>query len=235
MKTRLTSILFILFLNGCSSLPSTRDFTPTYEQHSETLKNYDLNKQKSAYVGDSLIESGQADYQIVNDGSFKSLIETGPTAYMLVKGKTYHAIYVDNKDQCLYIQGEKYLLGPAGAKVNQDGILVDSHMFYYNIGGWQGHAGVKIGTPGTKMFEKLPPQRIYSDNTYKEEIVYSGSTGSIINLLYREYKQNLASPAHYQQLSYDLSKSKIVRFRKYKIKIDNATNEQCTFTVIADK
>ncbi len=66
------------------------------------------------------------------------------------------------------------------------------------------------------------------------EIIYTGLTDKYINLLYREYApEDLGKPSSYQNLTFPLG-SNILRFRKIRIELKKATDEQITFSVLED-
>lgn len=71
-------------------------------------------------------------------------------------------------------------------------------------------------------------------DSFKEELIYTGRSGSTIHISYREYKENFARPAFYQQLTYDLKDSDTIVFRNYRMKVLEATNQYIRFKVIAD-
>lgn len=73
-----------------------------------------------------------------------------------------------------------------------------------------------------------------SNDSIKEELLYTGRSGNTISISYREYLQNLARPAFYQELHYDLSQSDIIVFRKFRVKVLGANNEFISFQVLAD-
>ncbi len=74
-----------------------------------------------------------------------------------------------------------------------------------------------------------------TDDSYQYELVYVGLTGSTIRLMYREYSNNFARPAFSQDLTYDLSQSKIITFRSYRIRVLEATNDSLKFVVLSDR
>jgi hypothetical protein len=58
------------------------------------------------------------------------------------------------------------------------------------------------------------------DKTFRRELVYSGKSGSTLRVTYREYVNDLARPAFYQELSYDLNESSEIVF---KLRADSAS------------
>jgi hypothetical protein len=92
------------------------------------------------------------------------------------------------------------------------------------------------------------------DGSVREEILYTGNINKKLNLDYREYRvvertmvpqpgfvgmfrpvsNFYAAPPFYQKLEYDLNESKTITFRNYKMQVENATNEEITFSVIQE-
>jgi hypothetical protein len=73
-----------------------------------------------------------------------------------------------------------------------------------------------------------------TDDSFKEELIYTGRSGNTAHVSYREYKKEFARPAFYQELRYDLEKSDIIVFRNYRIKVLDANNEFIKFIVLTD-
>ena len=71
-------------------------------------------------------------------------------------------------------------------------------------------------------------------DSFKEELVYTGRSGDTIFVTYREYYSDLARPAFFQELRYDIGKSDIIVFKEYRIKILEATGEQIKFIILED-
>jgi hypothetical protein len=66
----------------------------------------------------------------------------------------------------------------------------------------------------------------------RKEIIYNGKTQDTIKMVYREFKDDLARPAFYQDLVYDLSESKIIAFKGTKIEVIEASNSIIRYKVI---
>ena len=65
-----------------------------------------------------------------------------------------------------------------------------------------------------------------------QQLIYSGKTGTVIRITYREFSNLLARPAFSQDLTYDLSEDKIIAFRNTRIRIEEATNSNIRFVVL---
>ncbi len=67
---------------------------------------------------------------------------------------------------------------------------------------------------------------------FTQELIYGGVASGIVKISYREFSNNKARPALYQDLQYDLSQSSVIAFRDMRIQIDNASNSTITFRVL---
>lgn len=68
----------------------------------------------------------------------------------------------------------------------------------------------------------------------KKELIYSGISGSTVELGYREYRGGLAAPAFYQSVKYDLAQSKVVTFQNFQIEVQAASNGEFTGKLLRD-
>jgi hypothetical protein len=69
---------------------------------------------------------------------------------------------------------------------------------------------------------------------FQQTLIYSGKIGTKITLGYRESSGDLARPAFNNDVSYDLSESKILGYKGARLEVINATNTEITYKVIAD-
>ncbi len=70
--------------------------------------------------------------------------------------------------------------------------------------------------------------------SFKAELIYSGITKNTIHITYREFINDLARPAFYQELRYDLSESNLITFRSLRINVLEADNAGIKFQVMDD-
>ncbi len=87
------------------------------------------------------------------------------------------------------------------------------------------------GMPGTcyEFYSQQPPVQMklattYAPGSIRKEILYNGKSKNTIKMVYREFANDMARPAFYQDLSYDLSESKVIGFRGLLIEVLEATN-----------
>ena len=77
--------------------------------------------------------------------------------------------------------------------------------------------------------------KVYSKDWIRKELIYSGRTGNTLEVSYREFRGGYAAPAFFQNLKYDLDRSKVLRFQKFTVEVLSATNESITYKVIGDR
>lgn len=73
-----------------------------------------------------------------------------------------------------------------------------------------------------------------SDDSFKEELIYKGRSGNIIRISYREFRRDATRPDFSQELTYDLSQSDTIVFKRYRIRVLDANSEYITFIVLKD-
>lgn len=75
---------------------------------------------------------------------------------------------------------------------------------------------------------------VYSSDFVRKELVYSGKSGSTIEVAYREYRGGLAAPAFYQSVKYDLNESDVVGFQNFKFQVLDASNSLIKVVILQD-
>lgn len=83
-------------------------------------------------------------------------------------------------------------------------------------------------------FGKLDEYEIYEKGSFRQELLYNGKSKDNIRIQYREFNDDFARPAFFQELTYDLNESKTVAFRNFTIDIVEATNSDITFIIRKD-
>ena len=74
----------------------------------------------------------------------------------------------------------------------------------------------------------------YSHDYVKGELIYSGVSGKTIEIAYREYRGNLAAPAFFQSLKYDLAESAYITFQNFRIQVITANNSGIDTVLVSD-
>lgn len=67
---------------------------------------------------------------------------------------------------------------------------------------------------------------------FKQEFIYNGRVGEALKFIYREYINDMARPAFYQELQYDLNESNIIGFKGLRIEVIKAKNTTIEYRVL---
>jgi hypothetical protein len=199
--------------------------------------NYTLGRTLSATVGDTLVRSKA--YREVT---------TGRTAYranqtFAVDGGIVHAVVQANQELPVVgartVNGVRYdlaafgdaralMIGPDGSPANKVmnglGTSTPVEMFYtFRFT----PADVKLSPVESRHSEKIAGRENF-------ELLFNGIDGQGIRLQYREYTaDDMARPAFSQDLSYPLT-SKVIRFRKLVLEVDQVSDQGMTYRVVSD-
>ena len=73
---------------------------------------------------------------------------------------------------------------------------------------------------------------LLNKTNFKQELIYNGKQGNVIRMMYREYRGDMARPAFAQDLTYDLSESRVVGFQGVRMEILSTDNIQITYKVL---
>ncbi len=249
LKKGILFLVVAIFLGGCASVGNFRPVSHGVPLESRVLeKNYEIGEIRSVYVGEPLIK--HTDYYQVSKPIDKiratnnftihnipsipwapwtlpwtDVIGCADETYSIIgtvtrDGNNYNVFRIDSSPEWGFAVSDNGALLKNPFSLRNDLLLP---MEMYRI------------EPESTRFIRSTETVIDTKRGYINfEIIYTGLSDKSINLLYREYApENLAQPASYQNLTYPLN-SNILRFRKLRIELKKATNEQITFAVLAD-
>lgn len=74
-----------------------------------------------------------------------------------------------------------------------------------------------------------------SANYVRKELVFSGFSGNVVNLSYREYRAGMTAPDTVLTLRYDLTRTRVISFQNFTIEITAASNRALRGRLIADQ
>lgn len=237
------SAISVICLVGCAS------FTPYRSAYlgtnHEINKNYELDVKKTTYVGESMIRvkdyylskfsaktiSPNVDLTITHRAllgtdnfTFYALEQYEIVGETVKDGMSFYLIDIINHPlNCLLLISQNGEVDGSSLLRNSDFGRYQSNLFKYET------------TPSdakfiTKDFAKTDTTQGYENY----ELIYTGKDKESFHITYREYSpEDLARTAFFQDLTYP-SDAKVIRFKVYKILVDDATSESITFTVEED-
>lgn len=71
-------------------------------------------------------------------------------------------------------------------------------------------------------------------NAFQQILIYNGKVGNKINIGYKEFNNDFARPAFSNNVEYDLSESKVIRYKGAKLEIIKATNQFIEYKVYSN-
>ena len=120
---------------------------------------------------------------------------------------------------------KSYTLGRVATATIGEAFIVDQDGSIEKVKTW---VGILNSPDGWKIEER------YSRDFIRKELLYSGRSGSTIEISYREFRGGLAAPAFFQNVKYDLSESSIIRFQRFVIEVIKADNQSISYKIVND-
>lgn len=229
----------LVFLTGCGT------FTPHWVPYSqneykyEPIKNYEVGHQYTVSIGSPMIKASKGILETHYKPILNDIIVWGNRSITtfdngsLKKDQKWLVTYkYDNPDGDYILTSKAFHNGIIGIIVTKDGFVPNKPVLRLDKKG--SLTRYSLNSDVTKLFNKVTEPK-GMDNNFKFELIYTGKSGSSINLLYREYVNDFSRSSFFQNLSYDLDESKTIKFRTLDIDIAKATNSDITFTVTRDE
>ena len=236
-KISLFSILLIalMFIAGCSQ--QVRPSPKTYIDSTRIFdRNYEIGQKLAAYVGQPIVKV--KDYKVKR---FNSKHMRASDNFRMTGGGVVHIVGDSNTDYRVKwdttMDGVTYTVVSASKSRPNLGVLVDSNGGAHNkvlnrdiVMLWDFDI-----TPKDLKFTSSKDEEIDVNAGYMNyELIFGGTDGKSITISYREYtSKDMARPAFYQNLVYEVGKEKI-RFKDTVIKIHSIDSEQIMYTILSD-
>lgn len=231
LKLIIVSWIVTCFL-GCTQYvrPTSSEYLGTERVFD---KNYEIGQKLSAYVGQPIIkvkaykvDRYKSNYMRASDDF---IISGGIVTITGNKNTDYSVIGETTIGKETYTVVKRRNIG---VLIKSDGSV---HNKVLNIGSKVIMLYTFSVSPhDLKFYTSKGEKRIVDADYINYELIYGGTDGKSLTITYREYtKKDLARPAFYQNLVYQLGQSKI-RFKDNVVEVHEATNEKIVYTVISD-
>lgn len=221
MKHILLATATALLLSGCTA--------PVYN-YTPQAKNFSippLNTTTTTYVGEEMVKQG---VDSSGDGiHFDQATQIGDTFYYIIPPGDYAKIGADGGDAFysavniktgLTVPNRPMITDPAKSiEVKGSGEICIITIFN----------ATKCDTG--KVFSKIKLNSS-SQSSFQQTLIYNGKVNNKINIGYREYSEGLARAAFSNEVEYDLSDSKTIRYKGAILDIIDANNQSITFKLI---
>ncbi|MGB0866510.1 MAG: hypothetical protein ACPGSC_08365 [Granulosicoccaceae bacterium] len=196
----------------------------------QRVQNYSLGASSHARVGDALIEKGERFYIVETSERLLAKQSAEGGGYQAIEGERYLVMSSDSADGGFYVGGADRK--DVAVKINKEGKLLSSDVFYLRDGQWTANSIFKVGTVGEPVFEAVQSTRQLAPQSHRESLRYQGLEGESIRLLYQKYKGGAEIES--KDLSFNVSSHNIVRFNNYRLQVKSATRDAIEYVVLTD-
>jgi len=90
----------------------------------------------------------------------------------------------------------------------------------------------KIGRLNEGVDYNFISEYVFYPKSFKQELVYTGSSQGVVSMVYREFKDDIARPAFSQEIKFDITSDNVVGFRGSRFQIINANNTGIKYKVL---
>ncbi len=126
---------------------------------------------------------------------------------------------------------------------------------YYSVGGIKDiENGISINVKngdnyivfksGGNTAKKLIKEKIVYEDTYidvecknkdcfKHQFIFNGKSNNTLKFTYREFVDDMARPAFFQDLQYDLNESNIIGFKGLRVEVIKASNTNIEYKILS--
>jgi maltodextrin utilization protein YvdJ len=231
------SVFVLFFLISCTLKEITYQYinnTNNFKLNSYYIKNYVLGKKITINTGEKIVAIKKANdiirpaYQSTNDFALPKGSELDMIPKMYVKSSEFYHL-CGKSDSGIYISKHLYLSSNQDViEINNDGYILrgaclyrDEKMFAYWKGDYKSLSKFESVNEVTNKVSK-----------YHFELSYTGKSGNVIKLSYREFENDKVRSAFNQELEFDISDDNKIGFKGMIIKIHSATNSSLEYEVI---
>ena len=229
MKILLFAALLVLI--GCASTLS-----PDLSTTRKVGQDPPLNIKSEKSVGDVIYET--FNYEQVTGAKLKAPVKIEVLgAQATIPEGSFLESFKDSATSSAYCTRDLALSATFTGPVSRVCLADTDHNGKFDS--WKAPAGPEARRNWAKLIKEVP--FVIGGETgavaegFRHELLYQGIAGSVVNLLYREYLNDLVRPAFQQALSYTLSPSgpTEVSFRGTKLRIHSADNNSIKYEVLS--
>ncbi|KVX02252.1 hypothetical protein [Shewanella frigidimarina] len=235
---RLTILILTLFIGGCGSFQPPWESARKMKTDLQAYKSYNLNSEYTVTTGSPMVLARTyKEYIWFKPVSLETIIWNGQTLANDQHGSPYTftpTYKLDGKNGDYILTAENFYHRAIGIIVFDDGTVPENPVMRIDRKGSMKRYPITPVAYDKKIFEKHFFLEEEKSGQFMFELIYTGKSGQTINLLYREYINDMSRDAFRQSLTYNLDESKEISFKSLKINVLKATNSEITFTIQDD-
>ena len=210
-------LVAIILISSCATLPQMNiTIIPNKTIHSLQPT---IGIENEVFIGETLIKEGTYPEQI---SIFLS------SEYGKIRFNGYHH---SGEYKCIGTADEYKLY--QGTIINDTGL---SRTYSQIVENNEGICYRKLDY-GLKLLPKSEyTKKKYADKSsdnFEQNLVYTGREGNILKFSYREFYNDMARASYTMDVTYDLSKDNIIRFKSASLEIIKADNQSITYKLLS--
>lgn len=226
----LQTAIFLSLASGCVTRQTydVQNIEPTVSD----VYNPQLGEVSVREVGDTMVEHSRT-------LSVAGFVTTAPINYILPGGVSGFQVHIEAGAEFRprLLNGERFYCGDA-----QFDSTIDHSGGWNNVrrcvgtrpGGTYDASGLGVQKVDVNFALFRPTLLIdVKDDNLRKELIYTGRAGNQISVTYREYKGDLARPAFFQTLTFDLNQGHIFGFQGSRFEVVDASNTQIKYRIIS--
>lgn len=218
MRKLLGLTLMALLVSGCTT--PARNYVPQTKE----ISIPPLNTTTTTYVGEDMVRQGiDASIDAIH---FNQAVEIGSIGVYTIPAGDYVKIGEDSKSEFFSnVERSSGAIVPNRFMVNDPTQSIqlkkNDEICIVTI---YGATKCDTGKPYSKVKFQTEQQSVF-----QQTLIYNGKVGNKINIGYREFQGGLARAAFSNEVEYDLSESKTIRYKGAVLDILEANNQSITF------
>lgn len=218
MRKLLGLTILTLLVAGCTT--PARNYVPQTKE----ISIPPLNTTTTTYVGEDMVRQGiDASIDAIH---FNQAVEIGSIGVYTIPAGDYLKIGEDSKSEFFSnVERSSGALVPNRFMVNDPTQSIqlkkNGEICIVTI---YGATKCDTGKPYSKVKFQTEQQ-----SAFQQTLIYNGKVGNKINIGYREFQGGLARAAFSNEVEYDLSESKTIRYKGAVLDILEANNQSITF------
>lgn len=201
-------------------------YTSIYAQKREILKP-ELNTLLTREIGEALVTSGE----IINTEGVKIIesfeVKCGFIKFQHLEGNFYPLVSIKKGLKRYYSQENSKDGKYWGIGINEENSEDKNPILISMIG-----VVAKIKNYEIQNKVKETTQVTLCTDCLRQEFIFNGKKGSIVNFAYREFYGNIARPSFFQNLEYDIEESNIIGFKGLRLRILKTTNTSIDYEIL---
>lgn len=236
--------LSVVMLAACASKPSyfPRTLSSETEVTAQLVSLPPAGQESEVELGKSMVSSIKKyvapaislNQDVVHVGKYSDSYQyvlTVPAGILIESGKDTGGTFYEAEKSVTYKYRHNRNNTDSDPELLRGGVYVPkdfakpTEVFWY----WDGMPQNDVH-PGI-VFKSTTSEATGKDG-FKRELVYSGVAQNTVAILYREFVEDMAKPAFYQELRYDLSQGNVIGYKGARFQVIKAGNTSIRYKVL---